>query len=410
MTTDGELLRQYAHHGAESAFTALVERHLNLVYRTALRRVGGNRHAADDVTQRVFIGLARKASALAGRESLAGWLYTSARFASAELVRGEQRRRKHETAAQSMSDNEATEPPAEQIDGLLDDVIAKLSPRDQEILVLHFFEGRTFAEVGAELSSKPDACRMRLNRSLDKMRAELSRRGLTSAGAALAAVLSAHAAVVPGLPVAATVAAQAIAGAAAGATGGVAAAGKVVTGLKVGSLFLAGIVVVAGLFALATIRTAEETLTVAESYSANVTEDEKLSSEAPTRLVQPNSSVAVGSSPTPATSTVAPSARFSELTAEERNLLAFLWRAKTQMPVNALPGLYVGVKGPNSPGVDRLAAKAWIHEVESDRSGQRKIRLTVAGLRYCRRNQVEIEAFAPRGNLRRAEASEPAGK
>ena len=59
MTPDGELLRRYL-DGSEAAFAELVRRHINLVYRAAIRRVGGNAHAADDVTQKVFIALAQK--------------------------------------------------------------------------------------------------------------------------------------------------------------------------------------------------------------------------------------------------------------------------------------------------------------------------------------------------------------
>lgn len=64
MNTDNELLRQFVEDHSEAAFTELVQRHLPLVRATALRRVGGDAHAADDVTQQVFVALARKAPGL----------------------------------------------------------------------------------------------------------------------------------------------------------------------------------------------------------------------------------------------------------------------------------------------------------------------------------------------------------
>jgi DNA-directed RNA polymerase specialized sigma24 family protein len=60
---DAELLRRYLAEGAEDAFSEVVQRHLNLVFSAALRRVGGDVHLAQDVTQQVFTALARNARA-----------------------------------------------------------------------------------------------------------------------------------------------------------------------------------------------------------------------------------------------------------------------------------------------------------------------------------------------------------
>src|SRR5579859_7351651 len=99
MMDDPELLRRYVEDHAEEAFTELVGRHLGLVYSTALRRVGQDAHLAEDVAQKVFIDLARKASLLRGRATLSGWLYVSTHVASAAVVRSERRRKTRETEA-----------------------------------------------------------------------------------------------------------------------------------------------------------------------------------------------------------------------------------------------------------------------------------------------------------------------
>ena len=90
---DGALLLRFARERDEAAFAEIVRRHLGLVYAAALRQVGGDAHLAQDVAQLVFTDLARKVSALAARETLAGWLHTSTHHAAANVVRAERRRR-----------------------------------------------------------------------------------------------------------------------------------------------------------------------------------------------------------------------------------------------------------------------------------------------------------------------------
>jgi len=79
MQNDAELLRSYARDRSESAFTELVQRHIDLVYSAALREAHGDASLAEDITQTVFVELAQKASQLIKHPALAGWLYTCVR-------------------------------------------------------------------------------------------------------------------------------------------------------------------------------------------------------------------------------------------------------------------------------------------------------------------------------------------
>ena len=60
---DIALLREYARTNCESAFATLVVRHIHLVYSVVLRQVR-DAHMAEEITQAVFIILARKADSL----------------------------------------------------------------------------------------------------------------------------------------------------------------------------------------------------------------------------------------------------------------------------------------------------------------------------------------------------------
>ena len=219
MTEDSELLHRYAADRAEAAFAELVRRHVGLVFSAALRQAGGDAHLAQDVTQLVFTDLARKAGQLAGHRVLAGWLFTSTRYAAAKLVRGERRRQARETEAHTMNEILApNDDPAAQLDWVrvrpvLDAALAELGEGDREAVLLRFFEGRDFAEVGARLRLGENSARMRVERALDKLHAALARRGVTSTTAALAAALTSQAVAAAPAGLAAVVTGAALAGA-----------------------------------------------------------------------------------------------------------------------------------------------------------------------------------------------------
>jgi RNA polymerase sigma factor (sigma-70 family) len=250
MIEDAELLRRYAAEGSEKAFAELVNRHLGLVYSVALRQVCGDAHLAEDVTQRVFGALARKAAALAAHPVLTGWLYRTAHFTATDVLRSELRRRAREQEAQTMQDILTTNPePAvdpERLRPVLDEVMGELGDCDRDALMLRFFEGRPFAEVGRRLQLTEDAARMRVERALEKMHRLLARRGMTSTALMLGTALAGQAAVPTSAGLAASVTGAVLTGTT--IAGGFAGAGIVAaTFMSIGKLQLgiAGAVIVA---------------------------------------------------------------------------------------------------------------------------------------------------------------------
>ena len=188
-----ELLHRYAVDGSEPAFTELVRQHIDLVYSAALRQVNGDASAAQDITQEVFTDLARKASKLAGHTSLTGWLYTSARFQAAKAQRAELRRQTRERSSLAMNEFlQRPDMPAAWLElrPVLDDVMHELNEADREAVLLRYFERKPMAEIGARLGLSENAARMRVDRALEKLRAKLSKRGITSTAAALAPMLT----------------------------------------------------------------------------------------------------------------------------------------------------------------------------------------------------------------------------
>lgn len=200
MSDDLVLLREYARNNSEQAFAALVSRYVNLVYSAALRQVRDSDLAAE-VTQAVFIILARKSGSLDDKTVLAGWLCRTARYASANALTVQRRRQRREQEAfmQSQLEQSDVSHPSQaevetwtQIGPLLDAGMGKLSRKDHDALVLRFFENKDFVDVGAALGASEQAARVRVRRALEKLHRYFIQRGIGSTTDFLAREMSAN--------------------------------------------------------------------------------------------------------------------------------------------------------------------------------------------------------------------------
>jgi len=189
---DHELLAEFARNESEAAFAALVTRYVNLVYSTGLRFTG-NPHHAEEITQAVFIILARKAGKLSPRTVLSGWLYQTAQLTAANFVKGEIRRQHREQEAYMQST--LTEPDAaawQQLAPQLDEAMGRLGETDRNAIVLRFFENKSAQEVGAALKLTEAAAHKHVNRALEKLRKFFMKRGVDSTTATIAETISIH--------------------------------------------------------------------------------------------------------------------------------------------------------------------------------------------------------------------------
>lgn len=191
MPSDFDLLEDFVSRSSEDAFRALVERHSGMVHAAALRTVG-DAVVAQEVTQAVFILLARKANRLPRATILAGWLYRSARLVAMEARRAESRRQKHQREFAHMNATVGPDALWKEIAPLLEEAVCSLSAADRSAIVLRFFEDKSFGEVASALGTAEGAAKMRVKRALEKLRTAFARRGVVIPATALFAALSAH--------------------------------------------------------------------------------------------------------------------------------------------------------------------------------------------------------------------------
>ncbi|HTZ20473.1 MAG TPA: sigma-70 family RNA polymerase sigma factor [Opitutaceae bacterium] len=190
--TDHELLRRYVQEGVQDAFGELVRRHVNLVYSAARRQVRSTQ-LAEEVSQSVFVDLARNARRLRVDQPLGAWLYIVTRRTAIDVVRRESRRQAREQTAVEIAAMNSTPSPWPQVEPLLDEAMESLGDADRRAVILRFFENQPLRDVGLTLGISEDAAQKRVSRAIEQLRTFFAKRRVAVGSAALAIELSTHA-------------------------------------------------------------------------------------------------------------------------------------------------------------------------------------------------------------------------
>ncbi len=186
---DGLLLDRVARGDPPEAGVALdtlIRRHGALVARVC-GGIVGDRHAAADAAQAVFLVLSRRAGSIRDPDRLASWLYgVSLRTARAARARLARQRRHLDPGPLTQDDFSMIDPTPdpsqttirrEQAE-ILHRAIARLPQRYLDPIVLCDLAGMTHAEAAAQLGCPPVTVSVRLKRARDQLRARLSRHRL----------------------------------------------------------------------------------------------------------------------------------------------------------------------------------------------------------------------------------------
>jgi RND family efflux transporter MFP subunit len=196
---DERLLYRFARERDQAAFAALVARHGPMVLGVC-DRVLRDADDVEDAFQATFLVLARKANSLASPHLLAPWLYGVARRTALEARLRAARRRARE---RPIVDKATPDPTARaawaDLRPVLDEEIAHLPERYRVPFVMCYLEGRTNGETARLIGCPEGTVASRLSWARQRLRARLTRRGVTLSAAVLVALLCGRSAVAPAL-------------------------------------------------------------------------------------------------------------------------------------------------------------------------------------------------------------------
>jgi len=195
MTDSQNSLEQYLKTGSDVAFEELVKAHGDLVFGVALRSTN-SRELSEEITQEVFITLAKKAESIRESHKLPGWLHRTTVFCAANANRKEMNRRK--TMKKYVDESEEInvslddEPGWQEILPVLDRAISLLPQHDQEALLMRYYEKSSYQKIARFIGKSETACRKKVARALEKLEKSLRKEGVVVTPSVLGVGLNAN--------------------------------------------------------------------------------------------------------------------------------------------------------------------------------------------------------------------------
>jgi RNA polymerase sigma factor (sigma-70 family) len=172
-----DLLGRYASGiKEEESFRALVNRLSGLIYQSSLRRCG-QAEIAREVTQSIFVIMARKAKSLSKHSCLLAWVHRTTKFETVQLLRSQHRRRIREEIAMAGAEMMMEDSSQREILEVVDRSLDHLSRSERELVLMKYFEGRTYEAIVAKTGRSVSAEKMRLKRALQKMAIWINTKG-----------------------------------------------------------------------------------------------------------------------------------------------------------------------------------------------------------------------------------------
>jgi RNA polymerase sigma-70 factor (ECF subfamily) len=187
---DDQLLSRFVADRDEAAFTVLVRRHGPMVLGVC-SRILREANDVEDAFQATFLVLVRKAHAIGRPELLAGWLHgVASRIALKARGRAARHRRAPLDGLDPVAPHVPDEAAQSDLRQLLDEEVNRLPHSYRIPFILCQVEGRTHEEAAQLLGCPRATITTRVVRARERLRGQLTRRGLVLSAGMIAAVLA----------------------------------------------------------------------------------------------------------------------------------------------------------------------------------------------------------------------------
>jgi RNA polymerase sigma-70 factor, ECF subfamily len=165
-------LVESAQQGDQAAFGELYDHYLTKVYRRVYSLAPET--DVEDITQEIFISVARSLGSFRGGSSFSTWLYRIVKRRVADYYR------KRERQVEQVELEKADHTPDEDILGntadalLLQQALRALPESHREIIMLRLAEGLPFQEVADRLNIKLGAAKLRFYRAIEACKSKIA--------------------------------------------------------------------------------------------------------------------------------------------------------------------------------------------------------------------------------------------
>jgi RNA polymerase sigma-70 factor (ECF subfamily) len=173
---DTELLQLMAQDD-QLAFAKLYQRHVDILYRTAYKRLPLP-YKAEDLVQEIFLTLYRKRHELTDIQDIRAWLFTTLRHRILNEIRDLYLHEQHHQQIAThtpQTTTPLTEYELKQLETQLHQALTQLTERCRQIFLLSRSQQRTNREIAQQLGISIQAVEKHMGRALRLLRRELGK-------------------------------------------------------------------------------------------------------------------------------------------------------------------------------------------------------------------------------------------